>query len=509
MDKKKSLLNITISIGFKIILLFLALLTRRFLIRFLGNEVNGINSLYTSIIGFLSVAELGIGTAITFCMYEPIAKKDIPKVAALYRLFVRIYTIIGITILVLGLCLLPAIPYLAKDYTVDSNIYLTFTIMLISVVLGYMFSAKTSLINAYKNNYISTTILSVATVLQQGMQIAILYAFQSFELYLGCMVLSVVFQWILTEIYVRKQYREIITLKEKLDKNTIQKVVRNTKAMFAHKLGSLLVNTADSIIISAFIGVVLLGKYSNYTTIMVSMTSVLALFFTSLTSVIGHFCVTENTEEINKYFNIFFSLNFIIGCIFFLGYSAVIDDVIQICFGEGLTLGRDISFVITLNYFIQFMRQSTLVFRDATGTFYNDRFKPIIEGIVNVILSIALVNWIGIVGVIVATIITNLFICHIIEPFVLYKYALFRSPKKYYIKLYAFILIFAALLVLDNYILLNFKHSWLNVLVNGCIAVGIALVPCIAVYFINSDFKIFVNRTIGKILHRLKKEVRV
>lgn len=505
MDKRRSLLNVSVSIFFKILLLFLALLTRRFLIRFLGNEVNGINSLYTSIIGFLSVAELGIGTAITFCMYEPIAKNEIPKVAALYRLFVKIYTIIGIIILVLGLCLLPAIPYLAKDYTIDSNIYITFAIMLLSVVLSYMYSAKTSLINAYKNNYISTIILSIATVIQQVLQILVLFIFQSFELYLFCMVISVLIQWILTEIYVRKQYKEIIFLKEKLDSNTAQKVVRSTKAMFAHKLGSLLVNTADSIIISYFLGVVLLGKYSNYTTIMVSMTSVLSLFFTSLTSIIGHFCVTENIEQVHKYFNIFFSLNFIIGCIFFLGYYAVIDDVVQICFGDNLSLTKDISFVITLNYFIQFMRQVVLVFRDATGTFYNDRFKPVLEGIVNIILSILLVNFIGIVGVIVATIITNLLICHIIEPFVLYKYALLDSPKKYYIKLYFFILVFVVLLVLDNYILCNLQNSWMDILVNGFIAVAIAAIPSVLIYFIDSDFKIFINNNILKIWRKLQR----
>ena len=163
--------------------------------------------------------------------------------------------------------------------------------------------------------------------------------------------------------------------------------------MFMHRIGGVLVNTADSVIISAFIGVVILGKYTNYTTIMTAMTGVLGLFFTPLTSIIGHLYVEQDKTEVKKYLNFFHTFNFIIGIIFFLGYYAVIDNLVNICFksNEELVLTRPISFIITLNYFIQFMRQATLLFRDATGTFYNDRWKPLFEGLLNVALSIGFV----------------------------------------------------------------------------------------------------------------------
>ena len=462
MDKKKSLKNVITAILFKVILLVLTIFTRRFLIQYVGNEANGVFSLYTSIIGFLAIADLGIGTAITFSMYRPIVEGDNYKVSALYKLFIKVYRIIGAIILVAGLCILPALPYLAKDYNASFNLYYTFLLMLASVVVTYFFSAKTSLINAYKNNYITTTFNSVAILISNLLQLLVLYLFKSFEL------------------------------------------MQKTKAMFMHKIGSLLVNTSDSIIISAFISVIILGKYSNYTTIVVSMNSVLTLVFIPLTSVIGHLCVGDNNNLKLKYFNFFYGINFVIGIIFYLGYYAIIDDVITICFGEGLELTKDISIVITINYFIQFMRQSVLTFRDATGTFYNDRYKPIVEGIINIILSISLVYVCGATGVIIATIITNLLICHTVEPYVLFKDGLEMSPKKYYLENYFFIIIFGIALTALHFVHIDIANVWLSFIVNGFIAVGISIIPVIIMFIYNKDFRIETNNIIRKLLVKLK-----
>ena len=161
MDKKKSLLNVIVSIGFKIITMIMVIFVKRILIQVCGNEVNGLNALYLSIIGFLSVAELGVGSAITFCMYKPIVEGDTEKVSALYCLFKKVYTIVACIILVSGLAITPFIHLLAKDYAkLEVDLYGTFILMLLSIVLTYLFASKTALIDAYKNNYLTTTISS-------------------------------------------------------------------------------------------------------------------------------------------------------------------------------------------------------------------------------------------------------------------------------------------------------------------------------------------------------------
>ena len=175
-------------------------------------------------------------------------------------------------------------------------------------------------------------------------------------------------------------------------------------------------------------------------------------------------------------------------------------------------MSRAVSFVITLNYFIQFLRRSTLLFKDATGTFYNDRWKPLFEGLLNVVLSISFVvlfskffgEEFGVVGVIVATIITNLAICHIIEPYVLYKHAFHSSVKKHYIKNYTYIAIFTVALTVLHFCMRSFDKPLTELLVNGCISIAISVVVILATVVFDKDFrhyfKVFAQKLSRKIL---------
>lgn len=483
---------------FKLLVLIANILTRRFLIQYIGDEVNGLDSLYISILDVLSVAELGIGSAITFSMYRPIVEGDNAKVAALYRLYKKLYLIVGGIILVGGCAVMPALPYLAKGHeTAGENLYLTFGLMLISVVMSYVYSAQTSLINAYKNDYITTTITSVGSLFLHVLQIAVTLWLKSYVAYISCRIIITVLQWLVTAVIVKVKYGGVIKIKAKLDADTKTEVTKNVKAMFMHKIGSVLVNSADSIIISAFIGSVVLGYYSNYTVIMASLVGFIGLAFSPLTSVIGHMCVEEDKDTAQRYFRFFHTLNFILGVVFFLGYYAVIDNVISIFFGAGRELSKSISFVITVNSFITFMRRAAGLFKDATGTFYYDRWKPLGEGICNIVLSIIFVvlfpEEFKVVGVIVATIITNIFICHIVEPYVLYKHVFHTSPKRYYLRNYLFIAAFCAVLIVTHFCMVDIEKQWLEFLANGFIAVGIAMVPCAVAVLANKDFRYYIK----------------
>ena len=507
MDKKRSLLNVSVSIGFKFVIIILEIFVRRFLIRYVGNEINGLNSLYISILDFLAIAELGVGGAITYCMYQPIVDGDREKTAALYHLFQKLYWIIGAVIVVVGCAIMPLLPYLAKDYAeANVNLYLTFALMLSSVAITYLFSAKTSLINAYKDNYIVNTVSSLGRIVQCGLQMLVLFLTGSFIWYLVCRIISSVLQWVATETIARYKHGDIIKIKSSVDSETKKEVTKNVKAMFMHKIGGILVNTADSIIISSFIGILILGKYSNYTAIVIAMTSVLTLCFTPLTSVVGHMFVEEGRETAKKYCGVFHTLNFVLGMVFFLGYYAVADNLVGVLFGAELELAKSVSFVITLNYFIQFMRQGCMLFRDATGTFYNDRWKPLFEGIINIGLSVLFVcvfpEDYKVVGVIAATIITNLFICHIIEPYLLYKHAFRSGMKQYYVQNYAYILIFGGILAALNFSMVTLENQWLELLANGGIALALSIVPCIAAIVLNRDFSNIMKNILRKIFRR-------
>lgn len=503
MDKRKSFLNVSVSIFFKIVTMIVVIFTRRMLIQQCGNEVNGLNSLYASIIGMLAVAELGVGSAITFCMYKPIVEENYAQVSALYQLFRKIYAGIGLIVLVCGLTITPFLRYFARDYAqLDVNLPLTFLLMLASIATTYFFGAKTALINAFKNNYITNAIASGSQIFQYALEIVVLLVTKSYTCYLICKVLASLLQWLLTSRIAREKYGAIMARKETIEPETRKTLTKSIKAMFMHKIGSTLVNSADSVIISAFVGVVALGEYSNYTTISSNMNGILVLVFSSLTSILGHAYVGNTKETTRQYSDAFHLLNFMIGTVFYMGYYAIVDNLIAILFAPELIVEKSISFVITMNGFVQFQRQSTLTFRDATGAFYHDRWKPLVEGITNVILSIWFVQWMGVTGVIAATILTNLLICHVVEPYVLYKDALDTSPKTYYVKNYAMIALFAVLLLVLDRLMVHRDSQWLQLLVNGCISVALSAVGCVVAAGIDCSSSRFILQKLIAMLNR-------
>ncbi len=497
MEKKRALKNIFVSIFFNIAVLVTGIFSTRILIDTLGEQANGLNSLFFSIMSVISVVELGVGTAITFCMYKPIIEKDDTTVVSLYCLFKKFYTKIGIIVSILGLIITPFMTILAKDYTMDYNIYILFLLMLVSVVLSYFFSAKLSLINAYKNNYITSSINYSTTIIKAILQIAVLILFQDFYLFFIVKIVSVVIQWIITNIITKKMHNEIVSRNEEIDKDLKDEVYKNIKALFTHKIGTMFVQAADGVIISTFLSVALLGKYNNYTLIIVNLTTIMSLCITPLTSMIGHL-MHESKEKFKSIFNSLYLVLFCIAIFFYLGYYAVIDSLVFMLFGETQILTKEISFIITLNTFINFMRSLVIVYKDASGTFTQDRYRPIFEGILNIILSILFVKIFGVTGVIIATIITNLLICHTVEPYVMFKNALNESPKKYYIKNYMCIGVFVLLLTIVHLVNINLENQYLNFLVNGFISVGISGGFILLLIIINKEFR----NNIKKILIR-------
>lgn len=224
MDTRKGIKNVLTAIVFKMLLTIGGLLSRRFIIQYIGNEINGLNSLYTSIIGFLSVAEMGVGSAVAYCMYRPIVEKDINKISALYRFLNKFYFIIGTVIFAAGCAITPFLPILAKDSgSVDVNLYGTFILFLLSTVLTYFYGGKVTLIEAYKNNYVTTTISSIIQLLLDVLHVVVVLLTKSFVLYLVCNVVTAFIHWIVLEIAAKRDYSEILRVKSKLEKKQQKK----------------------------------------------------------------------------------------------------------------------------------------------------------------------------------------------------------------------------------------------------------------------------------------------
>lgn len=505
MNKKKAFLNILLSFVPQIINLVFAILAKRFLISEVGNDANGFYQLFLSITSLISIVELGVGGGIIFCMYAPIANGDLKKVSGLYYFFRKMYFIIGLIILVIGLAITPAIPYLAKDYTLTENVYVCYILSVVFTFLPYLFSYKSHLVNAYKDNYISSIVSAISLAVQYILQIVAVIVFKTLLAYVAAKVVSVFIQWILTNISVRK-HKDVIDLNERIDDETKKEVNKNIKAMFANRIGYTLINTTDSIFISVFVSVAILGFYSNYISLSATLSTFLVSFFAPLNSIIGSIFVTRK-KEVGKYLSFFHTLNFLTGMVFYLGYYAVIDNFINFFYGYGLLLDRMTVKVLVIMLYIQYMRQAILTFRDATGSYVYDKYRPIIEGVVNIILDFVLVNAMGIMGVFIATIATNLCISYVVEPYVVEKIVLEESPKRYYIKSVLFLAIFVGCVFGFDYIAPSEGFGeFVLFLFRGFIAVGVA-VAIGGIYLIfDKNFRVISKDYLSFLFKRHKKE---
>lgn len=498
MDVKTAKKNIIVSVICKVIILVLSIVSRRFLIQYGGNALNGLNALYSTIITFLSVVELGVGTAISYCMYAPIVKGDTKKVSALYCLFKKLYAIIGLVILGLGAVLLPLLPYLAKEYVIDGSARWAYILCLCSAVMSYFYAAKISLINAYKSNFITTAFSSASTIIIYPIQILIIVYTQSFVWFSAVKILGAGISWAAFSVYSKSKYRDIIKEKEHLDSETKNDVKKNVFAMFYHKIGDTIFASIDSFVISAMISVIVLGYYSNYFVILSSMNEIIKLFIIPLTSVLGHMNVEANVKDKRRYFSFFYGVNFILGIIFYLGYYSIAHNLINLFFGKGLLLENKLLILLTVTYFIQFMRQSASVFKDSFGLFYKDRYVSLAAAICNAGLSVLLAYFFGVYGVLFATIIIDLCIYHIVEPYILFRYGLEQKPWKYYFTNYFAIIFFVGEVLLFTLLPIKNDNNILELLFRGLASLGINLVPMLAIYLFNTEIRNKLYRKICK-----------
>ena len=505
MDKKRSVLNISVSVASRIILLLAALLVRRLLIQRIGNEVNGLNSLYSGIIGMLAVAELGVGRAIVYSMYKPIVDGENRQVAALFQLYQKLYRIIGAAIFAAGMILMPFLPVLIDDYDkLSVNVYSTFLLTLIAVSVSYLYSAKSSLIEAYKDNYITTIILTVSRLFRYLLQIVSLLLWESYTAFLICQIIETLVIWAITHKVARRKHGDILALHETADAETKRAVARNVKALLMHRFGSILVSCTDSMIISGFIGVAALGRYTNYTYIAGIMSGTIGLVFTPLTSIMGHLCAAGDPKQSKRYFDYFYCVNFILGIVFFLGYYAVIDEAVRLCFGPSLEVSRTVSFIITLDQFLIYMRKTMLLFRDASGTFYYDRWRPLLEGIINLVLSLIFVKIFPeeykVAGVIAATIVTCLLVVFTIEPYVVFKRVFCSSQRQFYVRNYGYITIFTICMLIMTRSMQHTGNDIINILLNGTISVVLSGAALLLVAAVDRSFRKEVQTISRKIL---------
>lgn len=382
---------------------------RTAMIYLMGVQYLGLNSLFTSVLQVLNLAELGVGSAMVYSMYKPIAEDDDTTICALMKLYRTYYRVIGLVIAVVGCVLTPFIPYLIKsDVPAGLNIYILYLLNLGATVLSYwLFAYKNSILQAHQRVDVVSKVTLVTSTIQYGLQLFVLWAFHNYYLYVIVMLATQALTNIVAAICADKLYPQFKP-RGKVDKILVQRINQRIKDLFTSKIGAIIYDSADTIVISAFLGLTVLAVYQNYFYILNSITGLITVVFVACTAGIGNSIVVEskekNYQDLNKFtFIITWVAGFCSVCLL-----CIYQPFMELWVGKDLMLSLSAVVCFVIYFFVRQFNGLFNLYKDASGMWHEDRLRPLAAALTNLVLNLILVQFIGIYGILLSTVLAIL-----------------------------------------------------------------------------------------------------
>ncbi len=414
--------------------LLLGAILRQVFIGRLGDTLLGVNDYYTSILTVLSLAELGVGTAFNYSLYGPVARNDYEKIKSYMQLYRKAYMVIACVIAVIGLALAPFLKYLIKSPGNNSweDLTVYYFIFLFNTVSTYFVAYKYSLVNAQQKNYIQTNVITITKVVTVTLQIIGLFILPNFYLYLFTLAVIELLQKIFVSYYLNKMYPYLLEKGvKKLSKEEVGEIIRQTKALVLHRIGDMARLQTDTAIIGAFIDVTTVGFVGTYNYVISSVSNFVNIIFNSVLSSFGNLIATESKEKQYLMFRIYrFFACWIYG-FSAIGFYLLLTPLITLWVGEARILSDLVIGCIMIDYYFKGERIVLSNYKTAAGVFEQDKYLPLIQGVVNLVISIVLVNKMGLVGIYIGTIISGI-LANLIRPFIIYRVCFDKSTVAYF-----------------------------------------------------------------------------
>lgn len=474
----------------------LSFVLRTYFIKILGEQCLGLDGLYTNILSLLSISELGFAMVISFSLYKPLAEKNQDKINKLMSFYKDIYRIMAFIVLGISIVFLPFLKFMVKDYTVNYNIYFIYLLYVGDSVFSYFTSYKAILIEADQKKYLLTPIRIVFNVLTYGLQFIILLLTKNLVYYLVVRLVFRQFENIAINIFVSKRYPDVdFNCKKKVDKEDIDKIKENVNGVLFHKLGNYAVNGTDNILISSIINISVAGLYTNYLSLITIIKSLINGVITSATSSFGNLNVTDSIETKYNIFNIINFVCFFVTGMFTIGIYFLMNVFIEIWIGSSFLLNSSCVFFIAINFYLISMLQPIDTVKNSTGLYYIDRFVPIVQAIINLVLSFLLGRIFGLVGILASTTISYLVTVSWSKVIVIYKHVFEKSVSYYFKKQFLNILtLFMSVLILHFiYSRISIQNLYILFLVKGFLAVFIFTIVFGLFNFKTKEWHFFIN----------------
>jgi len=502
MRTKNSIKNAKYNFIFNFINLFLGFVSRSMFISYIGSTLLGFNTMITSVIGVLNIVELGIGAAINYELYKPLKENDTDKINEVMFIFKKLYSYIGIIIFSGGVLLIPVIKVLVKGAIPISQAMICYMLMLTSTAVGYFLSYKQTLIYADQKGYVIKSISGVIIIIRTLLQIVALILFKNYFLWLMISVITNIATLLIINRKANGIYKEIDfsanrSFKEVTKKNP--KLIKNMKNTFFHKFGEVIVYQTDPIVITTFATLNETAMYSNYIMIINGVMSIISSIVMAFTASIGNLIAEENNGKAYKIFNELNIIATVIATVISFSLFMVINIFIKFWVGEEYVFSNLIVVILLINLYIMINRIFIDNFKSGYGIYW-DKGAPIAEGIINILLSVVLAYRVGIIGVFIGTLVSNIVIIILWKPYVLFKYGFKLKPTTYYI-LFIKMTFTSLISWVLSYMTVNFIFSFINIeilfidfIVKGIISFLIVSIVVLILLIPNKSFKDVIYR---------------
>lgn len=425
--------NFIYVIVFQVVNIIVKFAMRTVFIYCLGKQYLGINGVFTNVLTILSMTELGLGSAIVYDLYKPLKENDQVKIAQQIMYFKKIYYCIGSIIFVVGLLLIPFLPYILTDVPDVEHITLIYVLYLFNTASSYFFAQYSTLISAAQKNYLITKVQLLFSIIKSVVESAFLVIARNYIIYL---LIEIILNIISNSVIKNKALKEFPYLREKvepLSKENKKSVWNNAINASSMKLAGTLTGSTDNLIISTLISTIVVGVYSNYYLIISIIQSTTFMIEKAVMAGVGDLCASE--EDNGNKQRVFSNLQFIYAMLYAVIFSELIvnfQSFIAVWIGEGYLLSYPVVFVIVLNNYFVGIQQPIETFMYSNGLFKYFKFTPWIEAVMNLVTSVILAKQIGLIGVLLGTTISRLVVSFWYQVYIVFKYSLQSSYKNYW-----------------------------------------------------------------------------
>ena len=480
---------------------------RTIFLYFLSEEYLGINGLFSNVLQLFSLAELGIGSAILYSMYQPFAQQDVKQISALIGFYKRVYNFLAILVVSLGLLFYPFLSTIGNVSEIPSDVNLTvvYFLFVAQSAMSYLFVYKQSLLTADQQSHKISLFTCLLQVVDYTVKILVLWISKDYVLVLaGSILSSLLLNWLFS-FWITGKYNSVFKDKQKLDKLSRKKILTHTGGLLCHKIGYIVVTSTDNIILSKFIGLAAVGIYSNYAMIVMAITNIVNRIVSSLVPTIANYVLKKSKQDSyillrrTLFINLWLA-SFTTVCLFLL-----LNPFIRLWLGPDFLLPVSAVAWICMQHYFQSARLTANTFINSCGLFHLDRFRPLVESAVNLTVSIYLANRIGITGVFIGTVVSGLVTYFWREPHLLHKHFFQKSTLRYWgIQLF-WAGLTAAICFGGHFLFSLLGDGFVFFLVKMLLAATLPNLVILLLTFYTEDFRFAVNAFFRKIIQKFKR----